>query len=218
MHPKASESKDWYDDLVPPRWGPVLELYGHRTDFFHPFFQRDIVPTQEEYIWNLVLESNGNGPIVLSWNTIPLQQSTAQLLLYDEEEGRLIHMKQQSAYTIAPQSSKQLKIIYSYAGEFIPNRTMLGKPYPNPASSVVKIPIVLGTESETFQTRIDIFDLKGIKVRSLNNVNGSGFFEELWDGMNESGQDAANGIYIIKMMVNGRYLSHHAKLMLQRNE
>ncbi|MBX2963040.1 MAG: fibronectin type III domain-containing protein [Cyclobacteriaceae bacterium] len=218
MHPQASESKDWYDDLIPPRWGPVLELYTHREEFFYPYFQRDIVPTQSEYTWNLTLESSSNGIIELHWNSTPLLQAQAQLFLYDEIEGRLIDMKQSNRYTLAEHSKKELKLIYTMEGDFIPNRTVMGKPYPNPASSSVNIPIVLGKEAEAFHMRIDIFDLKGVRIKSMDKVLSSGFYEALWDGTDETGHAAANGVYIVKLMVNNRYLAQHAKLVLKRNK
>lgn len=131
MHPEAHVSKDRYDDVTTPRFTQYLETNFYHPEFFWPKFARDIVPATEEYIWTASIESNGEGPVALTWDANALVGAQSNLFLYDEAEGILVDMKVQSSFMISAGSRKDLKIVYTHKGEFIPDRTMLGKPWPN---------------------------------------------------------------------------------------
>ncbi len=216
MHPNALASKDWYDDLVPPRWGEVLELYVFHDEFFTPKFQRDVVPTQTDFSWSFILESEAEEQVVISWNSSALVNTQADLFLVDERAGRIVNMKKQSSYAVDQSKRAELKFIYSRNGEFMPSITLLGDGFPNPSQGTVHIPFVLSDEYATYTTALEIFDLRGKKVKGIAGRFSPGIHEEVWDGNDTVGNPIANGMYIIKMKVNGTYLVSFTKVIIQR--
>lgn len=217
MHPSASPDKDQWDDLTLPRFIQYLEPNFYHPGFFWPKFTRDIIPTQEEFQWILVIESNGKGPIIISWDAPSIVSTTSDLFLFDEQEGRLINMKVQSSYTMSENSRRELKIIYTQKGEFIPNRITMGKPWPNPSDNEVNIPFTLAQAQHAYQVEVEVFDLKGGKVMSLENEFNPGLQTLSWNGKDFMGNEVSNGMYLLKLKVNGHYLSEYAKIIINRN-
>jgi len=76
---------------------------------------------------------------------------------------------------------------------------------PNPFSASTAI-TVAGGKPEHFSgaSRIDIYDIRGRKVRSLDLEGGSGNMSLPWDGRDERGQPCPNGIYLARLGLGGR--------------
>ena len=78
------------------------------------------------------------------------------------------------------------------------NTTVLLQNYPNPFNPVTWIPFVL---SEPAEVTLSIYDLRGVLTRRLDlGYRGAGAYVRkdkaaLWDGKNESGEQAASGVY-----------------------
>ncbi|MDM7916788.1 MAG: T9SS type A sorting domain-containing protein, partial [Candidatus Eisenbacteria bacterium] len=77
----------------------------------------------------------------------------------------------------------------------MPGRSLLGKPYPNPATGTLTIPLV--SLSEAAQ-RIEIFTATGRRVRTIewNAPVGYGLLD--WDAKDDGGRDVPSGLYILK--------------------
>lgn len=218
MHPQASLTKDRWDDVTVPRFIQYLETNFYHPEFFWPKFTRDVVPTTEEYEWTLSLESNGQGSIELRWDAAAIAHAQSGLFLYDEEEGRLVDMRMQSSLLIPERSRKDIKIVFTHKGEYIPDRTMLGKAWPNPVFDQVNIPFVLSGGQTSYQVEADVYDLKGVRLKSVGiGEYSAGVHTTLWDGKDASGNEVSNGVYIVKLKVNGRYLPEFCKIVINRN-
>ncbi|MFZ2906341.1 MAG: fibronectin type III domain-containing protein [Cyclobacteriaceae bacterium] len=218
MHQQASTSKDKWDDVTMPRFIEYLETNFYHPEFFWPKFSRDVVPTTEEHEWSLSIESNGEGNIELQWDAQAIAGAQANLFLYDEAEGRLVDMKVQSWFTIPQGSRKDLKLIYTQKDEYIPNNTMLGKAWPNPASTEVNIPIVLSGKGGAYNVEVDVYDLKGVKQKSIGvGKYSAGVHTAQWDIKDVNGNAVTSGVYIVKLKVNGRYLPEFSKVIVNRN-
>jgi hypothetical protein len=102
------------------------------------------------------------------------------------------------------------KIIISWGtpveDESIPAASLLtlsASPNPFAASTAIT---VAGGKPEQFSdaSRIDIYDIRGRKVRSLALEGGSGNMSLPWDGRDERGQPCPNGIYLARLELGGR--------------
>ncbi len=94
----------------------------------------------------------------------------------------------------------------------IPQVQRLYQNYPNPFSGSTSI--VYHT-AKSGPVSIDVYNLKGQKVRSLfSNQKTAGRHELSWDAKDASGKDVAAGIYIYKM--NGPEGSSSRKMLLVR--
>ncbi len=85
--------------------------------------------------------------------------------------------------------------------------------YPNPFNASTTICYSLQTSADI---RLNIYNLKGEKVRTLINQHQSaGTFEISWNGCNDNNARVASGIYIYKMELNtGREIFSQSRQML----
>jgi len=78
--------------------------------------------------------------------------------------------------------------------------TELKATFPNPFNPMLVIPYYLAEDQDV---RIQIFNLKGQLVKSLNpGIQPTGEHRVVWDGKNEQGLDCATGIYYISFHTN----------------
>jgi hypothetical protein len=81
--------------------------------------------------------------------------------------------------------------------------------YPNPSSGTTNIQIdcpgANGRTGEAQVARLDIYNLRGQKIRTLvNNEPVIGKHSFGWDGLSDSGVECSNGIYFLSLSINGK--------------
>ena len=90
--------------------------------------------------------------------------------------------------------------------------TALGDPFPTPFNAHVSVPF---TTAEPGQVRISVFNLMGQQVRVLHDGwIEAGAHKVQWDGLTETGEIAASGIYWT--LLRTEKLAHSTKLVLIR--
>ena len=90
----------------------------------------------------------------------------------------------------------------------------LGRPSPNPFSPATAIPFRLDREANA---RIDIWDLKGRRVRLLVRARmPAGDHQVSWDGRDDQGRKLPNGTYFLRMAINDRPVPGAGKALLLR--
>ncbi len=200
MHVEASVSRDIYDENSLPRFVKYLEFNSYHDDYFQPRFMRDVAPTANNHIWNVAVETNlGEGDITLSWDNETLAQSKALLFLYDKDANLILDMKKMGSYVFEAKDKKELMIMYSIDDKHLSlEGILIGAPYPNPFSQQTIIPFVVGNhESDVF---IRVYDILGRRVREIIRTKvGPGYYEEIWDGMDDHDEHVKPGMYIIRV-------------------
>jgi hypothetical protein len=94
----------------------------------------------------------------------------------------------------------------------VPRGYRLYAPYPNPFNAQVNIRYVLPREAPV---KLDIYNLRGQRVRSLVDGNApQGEHIVAWDGRDETGHQAASGVYVCHLWTGG--LSMCEKVVLLR--
>ena len=197
MHPEANELKDLYDVMTIPRFFKYTDLSTTRNDYFYPWFARDVVPTQTNHRWSYTLSSNQSmAASQLTWNQKALQGKRADLYLLDKITGNLINMKTRGSYPVnLARGDFKFEVYYSSNGEpFLPQDLILGNAYPNPASNVTTIPVVLPAEAGAIE--LTVYDMAGKAITTLAKGNfAPGAYEFKWD---LSGRKA-NGMFIYRL-------------------
>ena len=75
--------------------------------------------------------------------------------------------------------------------------------YPNPFNPSTTISFL--TKNQTENAQIEIFNIKGQKIKTLTNENyDKGNHSVTWNGVDESNNPVSSGIYYYKLQVNGR--------------
>jgi hypothetical protein len=88
-----------------------------------------------------------------------------------------------------------------------PARSALGVPWPNPFQPAGTIPFELAgvAGAAGVKAQLELFDVAGRKVRTLaDSVLPRGAHQVRWDGRDARGQQAASGIYFLRLTVDGR--------------
>ncbi|HRK53330.1 MAG TPA: FlgD immunoglobulin-like domain containing protein [Cyclobacteriaceae bacterium] len=203
MHPEASRSKDKFDEHSLPRFLNYLELNAYHNEYFMPKFTGDVVPTSENYTWDFVIESNFEGPTTqIQWDNLSLGVNDAQLLLVDVVENIIVDMKMNSYYVFSSSAKREFKVLFAIDEKHLqPQYTTVGKPYPNPFTSLVTLPILSAGNGHL---QVAVYDMMGKQVKLLlNDVLPQGLHEVTWDGLDEQGSKVAGGVYIYNMRVTG---------------
>ena len=96
--------------------------------------------------------------------------------------------------------------------DYLPGSFVLGQNYPNPFNPVTTIEYKI---AESAVVEIGIYNLMGELITTLvNEQQPEGFHSVQWNGRDNSGNEVASGIYIIRM-VSGSFTGER-KMMLAR--
>lgn len=200
MHPEALLGKDVFDDIEVPRFFRHLELNTRHPEFFEPKFSRDVVPTSQTQTWRFYFSSSfGEEEALLNWNPANLGSGDERLILFDRQQQMFIDMKSASYHRFRGSSDYELQVIFSKNHDWNPGVTMMGRPYPNPSSSSVSIPIALSQHANII---VDFFDATGKKVQTLGRSANAGLHTLEWDGNDETANRVAAGLYLVRMRTN----------------
>lgn len=83
----------------------------------------------------------------------------------------------------------------------IPLYTRLLKAFPNPFNPRVNIRYSL---AEAASVRIEIFNFKGQKIKTLQNQHSTpGYYSLVWDGRDSNGNEVGSGVYLYRMNSGG---------------
>ena len=194
MHEEASLSKDRFDVIALPQLDASVNLSSHHPEYFAPDFARDIVPTQDNYVWTYVLTASDHEPVTLHWDNKSFENINAQVLLYDARAGVLLDMSLANTYPAT--GSRALEFIYSKNKRFT-EQTGLGRAYPNPFTKVVSLPAFLNTTEGPATVFVSIKSLTGVEVYTEEwKTETLGLIQPEWNGTQSSGYSVASGVYV----------------------
>lgn len=97
--------------------------------------------------------------------------------------------------------ARDIKNIWIDPQDFVPQTYFIQQNYPNPFNGNTRIRWGL---PEDAHTRMDVYNLKGERVRTLvNQTLPAGQYVQDWDGKNAVGQPVATGLYFIHLQTPG---------------
>jgi hypothetical protein len=203
MHPDASLSKDDFDAVPPPRFIEYLEMNTLHPEYFEQKLSRDVVPTQNEFMWEFELNSNLKGHALMSWDNSFMGDNAKQLFLMDEAVQVLLDMRKEHTYQFNASQSRKIRIYFgeNLDGKIKPASLNLGKAFPNPTSGITTIGFSLPPHTTSYKVSLEVYNLIGRKVATL--VEGKfdpGFYNAEWDATNEI---ITSGFYTYRLVVDG---------------
>jgi hypothetical protein len=79
----------------------------------------------------------------------------------------------------------------------VPERFSLCQNYPNPFNPNTKIDFSIPRNSKV---RLCIYNVMGQRIKTLvDETKTAGYYDVIWDGKNEKGQEVASGIYLYRL-------------------
>lgn len=215
MHEEAAQSKDRFDKMAVPRFDAFTEMYTYHSSYFYPKFKEDITPQLEENIWHFELASNTlSGYSTLSWDPGLIRDF---LWLVDEDAGRVVSMNTSDHYAFVFSDARNISIHYSKDPNYVvtPSKFSLGNAYPNPAQSLVYIPVLLPESDENHEIKLDLYDMQGRQIQTI--VNGT-FEAGVHTFILEIDEDIHDGLYFYKVSVGGAHPTTHQKKLLIKKQ
>ena len=95
--------------------------------------------------------------------------------------------------------------------DLLPARFTLGRNVPNPFNPSTEISFAVPANAGLVS--LDIFDVRGQKVRTLERSNlGPGNYTRVWNGRNEAGAKVSSGVYFYRL--NGNNFSQTNKMVI----
>ena len=199
MHPEAKEGFDYHDDFNSPRFIEYMEVKFPKK-YVGMTYTKDVVPTNENYVWQFNVESNLKEEITsLAWNNSYFGNGK-EIYLLDVATHKITNMTTESRYDFNRTTSKEFKIVYGASEyvkkEIIPNNVILFDPSPNPFTDRVSIEYSLPKEAETLGGEIEIYNIIGSKVSSASLPKQSGVGKWIWES-----EGQALGFYLVRLKV-----------------
>jgi len=224
MREDASPGKDLYDEVANPRFIVYSDVNFEHPEYFIPRFNKDVVPTMEQYQWAFTVESNSEHELhMLAWDNTYFGENEKELVLFDVPKQRIVDMRETDEYVFTVKESYEFKVFYgdpSFLKETIkPDRILLGKNYPNPFSRATTIPFTLPAADSPYDVQLRVINHLGQHVKTLWNGDlEPGFIEVYWNAADESGKKVDSGIYLYQLIIdtptNGRVL-HIGKMAIK---
>lgn len=209
MHKEANNSYDYYDRPLLPRFGDYSDIAFEHPEHFSKAFSKDIVPDQEQYVWEFVVSSShSNQKHLLSWDPAQFRYIPHQLVLYDIATGKHIDMRQQEGYALTINEPRAFKAIYGdqhFIKDILKEMEIEKlRPFPNPFENQVFFPLTLPESKHNYDVECNLYDLLGHHVLQVHNQNvGYGNY----DLKLTQTEDFKEGIYIYSIKIKNKYLT-----------
>ncbi|MEE3233059.1 MAG: FlgD immunoglobulin-like domain containing protein [Candidatus Latescibacterota bacterium] len=169
-------------------------------DRIPPTIQGDEKPNFVEGTWPIEISDSGSGIDDISWfvngKLYPAEWNNGYLtwrpILYDQFEADSITLR------VRDRVGNVLNWPIAKAA-MLPTKSRLGMNYPNPFNPETVIPFIL-SDNAGFVNLV-IYNSTGQLVRELlseDRIN-AGLYQQIWDGLDQSGRRVASGIYIAEL-------------------
>ncbi len=201
MDPNADKSRDELDRVTYPRFVNYLEMHTLQTDYFYPYFRKDIRPSADQMAWHFTIASNFISQGELKWDNSEMENAKHHLWLVDEKNGTVIHMNETNRYASNFSDSYSLSI---YLTEDmtppLPLFMHISDPYPNPTSNQSSIQLILPDTKKEYAVKLNIVDLSG---REVVSVAEGAYQAGRHDFMTDLGQlNLKSGVYFYRLFID----------------
>ncbi len=202
MHPEARIEKDRYDDHNPPHFDQFVEINFPHPEHSQKTFSRDVVPTQDEFVWSFNVDADETQQATLAWDNAAFESSAKELFLYDEENNKVVDMRKENSYAFNNAKSSAFKIYFgrNMQSKIKPVKVFVSEPYPNPVQSgnSFSVDLALPENSGLYQVTIDFINTQGQKIGSYQKQMQSGRTTHVLD---PTKNELSSGIYFYRLIV-----------------
>ena len=198
MNEDALVGKDIFDGFAMPRMFKSY-LEANHIKKSSDIYSFDVVPTSENHIWDMEVESNLKDDIKFSWDNSYFGSNDRELYLFDVALQLGIDMRRTNSYTIRRDISKSFKVLFGHK-DFIKEQTsverlVLHSLSPNPTEGDVTISFTLPGVQQDYNIDVEVVNLMGIKIWSYSNTMQSGFHKIIW----RRDQPETGALYLVKV-------------------
>ena len=215
-HPQATSKKDRYDYLEPPPIGSFVSLYflNEEKERFSTHYEE---PDKEGYIFPFEVAGNVNKDMTLFVYPQNLPEDYSWLVLSSATGLKFADTvipcgnKNRDYQLVVGTKSFLEEISKSYAE--IPADFNLSQNYPNPFNPRTTITFHLPVAANI---SLHVFNVLGQRIKTIidNQRFQPGYYSVQWDGNNDSGRKASNGVYFLQLRSN--HFQKTLKMVMQK--
>ncbi|MEM6844449.1 MAG: FG-GAP-like repeat-containing protein [Bacteroidota bacterium] len=203
MHPDAQVAGDRFDAFTPPRFIEYLDMSFPARGNLNIPFTKDVVPTQNSYVWDFEVAASGTSPVTLAWDNTRFGNSDYQLVLLDMESLVKTDLRTANSYQFTANQSRKFQLFYGNSQDIEdamqPNQFMVGTPYPNPTSASLAIPVSVPETSRSAEVQLKVYNATGRQVADQAHSVSAGYHNLEWNGMDTEGKSVPPGLYIFRV-------------------
>ncbi len=222
MHERAQPGEDRLDARPVPRFLSYLEGSFRQPIAGDRPLAKDVVPTAEAHIWDFEVASNlPMQQVTLSWDNSYFGDNDKQLMLLDRQNYRVVNMREQQEYRFVMQEGVHpFRVFFgteeTITQQMLPERIVVGAPYPNPAAGEVFIPVSLPESPSTYAVYVTVLDQTGRQVALLNQPSlPAGLHTLRWNRRDDRQASVAPGLYFYQVSIAGDTQVYRGKIWLQ---
>ncbi len=216
MHPAASQGFDLRDVEGFPRFETFLDFYFPEENHPYERMAKNFVSPQEQYSWDMVINSNTGNPILLSWENEGFGENDRQLWLEDLDRGIVYDMRAENMLRL-PLGAEEGHFSIHYGDlAFVKTQVnklepWIGVPFPNPMEDRVNFRVIHPENTPQIQVSAKLYNAIGAEVASQNWEEGNRYLFK-WDLAKAK---LAKGIYIYRIQVlsDGSLFSKEGRLL-----
>jgi N-acetylneuraminic acid mutarotase len=205
MSEEALKGKDHLDKMQVPRFLEYTEMFTRHSDYFYPYFQQDIRPSNKKESWLFNLSSNQlKGSVKLRWDNEAYKNAISQLWIIDEENGVLVNMNENNSISLDLKDNHQISIHLTKDKNSLPLpfKMLMGNPYPNPTKNINNVNILLPEALENYEVLLALYSADGRKVATLaEGIFEAGIYNFQIDF--REFENVSSGMLIYKLAVSG---------------
>lgn len=206
MRPDASQGLDRFDDFSPPHFFDYVEMISQRPELKVNDLTKDIVNSQEKYIWKFESMASSKENIEMSWDNTTFGNNSIPLYLYDVGKNEVVDMRENNSIKFSPAVSQQFKIYYGIdIKDIAPDALIMNLPFPNPFRESTEFRFALPGVNDSYRVELELFNSLGQRMRTLaRGTYTSGRHSLTWNGQGDDSEKVASGLYFYKMVVDGK--------------
>ena len=214
---QSSGADDHFDRLdrldVPPPCHRSVNSYIPHPDWptFKGNYRADVrSPAEDGTYWDFNVESDVNGPILMTFELAPRIPSERQVFLIPRDDGFPEDLRENSLFQYLNSDGGGARSFRLVVGsqEFMnehlsllqPTQIMLSQNHPNPFSGSTSIRYALPNPGEV---TICIYNVRGQEIAVVLDEEPmeAGYHVEVWDGKSKYGHDVSGGVYFYQLRV-----------------
>ncbi len=202
---------DPLDRPEPPLIGDYVSVSFTHTQSGRPQrLRHDIRAPSDGYAWDLAVQSQTTAPVRLEFGNLDSVPASLAIWIFDEVAGVRQNLRQVSDYNVAGPGDGRVRSLKLVVGEAwfvdselgeapsLPQSLELSQPFPNPFAGATEFRVGIPALQSV---SVDILDVLGRRVRTLApELRSRSTYEPfMWDGLTDSGHQAASGVYLVRV-------------------
>jgi hypothetical protein len=117
-------------------------------------------------------------------------------------------------FKLEPRSAEDVNFVVSAEDEELQITNYELRNYPNPFNPSTTISFLHGNEQNKL-LQIEIFNLKGQKIKTVSVILSVVEGSAIWDGNDESGKQVSSGLYFARLVVSGKEVAAKKMLLMK---